>query len=327
MWRRGRRWKRLLAAIWAEVLKLDRVGVHDNFFAIGGHSLLATQAISRIRHAFDVELPLRTLFEAPTVVQLAARIEQAQRDAAGVAAPAIVAVPRDGALSLSFAQQRLWFLHQLEPESAFYNMPGAVRLEGRLDVAALRRSLNEVVRRHEALRTHFASIDGAPVQVIAPVLELALAVTDLSGWPATERDARAEGEARIEAETPFDLARGPLIRARLLRLGAEEHIALVTMHHIVSDGWSIGVLIDEVAALYAAYVEGRPSPLPELAVQYADYAHWQRQWLAGEVLDEQLAYWKEQLSGAPTLLALPTDRPRPAVQSYARRDAPFFDRQ
>ena len=303
----------LLADIWAGILGLDRVGIHDNFFDLGGHSLLATRVISTLRTDTGAELPLRVLFEAPTVAELAQRVDRAPRQSAG---PAIAPVSRDTALPLSFAQQRLWFLDQFEPGSASYNIPAPVRLVGDLDVSALTRVLNEIVRRHDALRTTFAMHDGAPVQVIAPALDLALPVTDLSALPHGERDARAEWLAQDEAQTPFDLAAGPLIRARLLRLEAHDHIVLFTVHHIVSDGWSMGVLVREVAALYGAYVQGLPSPLPELPVQYADFAHWQRQWLRGDVLQQQLDYWTGQLADAPTLLALPTDRPRPAVQTY-----------
>jgi amino acid adenylation domain-containing protein/FkbH-like protein len=300
-----------LAAIWAELLQLERIGRHDNFFELGGHSLKAVQLVSRLRQVLKVEVVLSSLFARPVLMDFAATIASASASTL----PAIEAVAREGAaLPLSFAQQRLWFLSQLQPESTFYNMPSAARLVGRLDVEALRRTLNEVVRRHETLRTHFAFVDGSPVQVIASELELALPVTDLSGLSVAERDARVEEAARIESATPFDLAQGPLVRTSLLRLGIEEHIALVTMHHIVSDGWSMGVLINEVAALYRAYKEGSPSPLPELTIQYADYAHWQRELFSGDVLDKQLSYWKEQLSGAPPLLALPTDRPRPVVQ-------------
>ncbi|HYD80084.1 MAG TPA: condensation domain-containing protein, partial [Paucimonas sp.] len=232
-------------------------------------------------------------------------------------------VPRDQELVLSFAQQRLWFLDQMEPGSAFYNIPAAMRMSGTLDAAALAYSINEIVRRHESLRTTFATVDGAPLQVIAPSLTLDLPVADLSPLPPAERDAQAQSLIRAEAQAPFDLAVGPLVRARLIRLQDTEHIVLFTMHHIVSDGWSMGVLVREVAALYAAHVQGLPSPLPPLAIQYADFAHWQRQWLAGEVLQKQLDYWTAQLAGAPTLLALPTDRPRPPVQSYRGATLPF----
>jgi amino acid adenylation domain-containing protein len=312
-----------LAAIWADILGLDKVGIHDNFFALGGHSLLATQVISKVRTAFDIDLPLRSLFEAPDLAALAAMIGLAQQAPAGALAPAITPASRTGPLALSFAQQRLWFLDQLEPGSALYNIPGAIRLTGSLDVAAFGRALNEVVRRHEALRTTFATVNDGAVQVITSALDLRLPLTDLSALPHAEREARAQWLVQDEVQTPFDLSSGPLIRARLLRLNSNEHIVLFTMHHIVSDGWSIGVLVKEVATLYAAYVQDLPSPLPELAVQYADFAQWQRQWLRGDVLAKQIDYWRTQLADSPTLLALPTDRPRPAVQTYQGASVPF----
>ncbi|HYD81243.1 MAG TPA: amino acid adenylation domain-containing protein, partial [Paucimonas sp.] len=312
-----------LAEIWAEVLRLDRVGVLDNFFELGGHSLLATQVVSKLRTAFAVDLPLRVLFEASTVETLAARIAAARQEQDGASTQPIGPTDHTAALPLSFAQQRLWFLDQFEAGSAFYNIPAAMRLAGRLDTPALAFSINEIVRRHESLRTTFTTVDGAPVQVITPSLALELPVTDLSDLPHAEREARARWLAQDEAQTPFDLRTGPLLRARLLRLQENEHIVLFTMHHIVSDGWSMGVLVREVAALYAAHVQGLPSPLPPLTIQYADFAHWQRQWLAGDTLQKQLDYWTDQLAGAPTLLALPTDRPRPPVASYRGATLPF----
>ncbi len=229
--------------------------------------------------------------------------------------PPLLPISRDKDLPLSFAQQRLWFLDHLEPDSPLYNIGTAVRLTGPLDVMALKASLNEIVRRHEVLRTVFLTVDGKPAQLIRPELTLPLPVVDLRGRPAAEREAEALLRATEDVRHGFDLSRGPLIRASLLRLDEEEHIALLTMHHIVSDGWSAGVLIREVAALYDAFSKGRPSPLPELPIQYVDYAHWQRQWLRGEVLESQLAYWKQQLKGPPPRLELPADRPRPAVQT------------
>jgi amino acid adenylation domain-containing protein len=305
----------VLAEIWAELLKVERVGARDSFFALGGQSLLATRVASRVRDVFGVELPVRVLFEGPTVAELAAAVE-ALRGADAPRLPAIVAAGRTGPLPLSFAQERLWFLDRLQPGSAFYNIPLALRLHGELDVAALERALGETVRRHESLRTVFAEADGAPVQVVAPFRGFALAVEDLSALADEEREAALRGRVAEEGTRPFDLAAGPLFRAGLVRLGEEEHVLLLCMHHAVSDGWSLGVLLGELAALYAAYREGAGSPLPEPALQYADYAVWQRENLRGEVLDGQVAWWKAQLAGAPALLELPTDRPRPAVQSY-----------
>ena len=216
---------------------------------------------------------------------------------------------------LSYSQQRLWFLHQMDPDSAFYNIPAVVHLAGHLDVRALRRAIDEIVRRHEVLRTSFLTLNGQPVQAILPPHTLNISTTDLTALPQTERAAEAQRLAGSEAQRPFDLSLGPLLRVCLLRLAPAEHVVMLTMHHIISDGWSMNLLVQEISTLYTAYGEGAASPLAELAVQYADYAQWQRQHLSGEVLDEQLDYWRTQLSGAETL-ELPTDRPRPAVQSY-----------
>lgn len=304
----------LLAAIWSQVLGVERVGIYDNFFQLGGHSLLATQVVSRIREAFQVEMPLRRLFEAPTVVGLAESIDVGR--GAGLLASPIVPVPRDGELPLSFAQQRLWFIDQLEPGGSVYNFPAAVRLKGPLNVAALKHSLHEIVKRHEALRTTFAIVDGRPVQVIAPLLTLPLPIVDLRYLSETEREFEVQRRATNEAQRPFDLAEGPLVRTTVLRLGENEHVGLLTMHHIVSDGWSTGILIREMAVLYDAFCSDRPASLPQLPIQYADFAHWQRDWLQGEVLETQLSYWKRQLLGAPPLLELLADHPRPAVQTF-----------
>jgi amino acid adenylation domain-containing protein len=302
----------LLAGVFAQLLGIERVGVHDSFFNLGGHSLLATQLISRVREIFKVEVPLRNLFEIPTVRALAERIERAMKEGHATVVPAIERVRREQPLPLSYAQQRLWFLDQLEPHSSTYNIPGALRLMGRLNIAALEQSLNEVVRRHEALRTTFALFDEQPVQVITDAQPLKLEIVELQGLANSEREAKTSHLTTEEARRPFDLQRGPLLRTRLLRLGEEEHVLLCTMHHIGSDGWSLGVFFREVAALYEAYCLGAASPLSELGVQYADYAVWQREWLQGEVLEEQLSYWREQLRDAPAL-ELPVDRPRPAV--------------
>ncbi|MDZ7269872.1 MAG: amino acid adenylation domain-containing protein [candidate division KSB1 bacterium] len=305
----------ILAGIWSQVLRVGKVGAFDNFFDLGGHSLLATQVVSRVRDVLRVELPLRDIFEFPTLAGLAEKIEILSA-AQGVEAPPIRPVPRTPELPLSFAQQRLWFLDQLEPNSPFYNIPEAVRLTGGLEAALLEKSLNEIVRRHEVLRTTFVTLDGKPRQVIAPALTIPLKLIDLSPLPAAEREAEARRLARHEAQQPFDLSTGPLLRATLLRLQPDEHVMLLTLHHIISDDWSTSVLIQEMAVLYEAFSKGKPSPLPELPVQYADFAAWQRQWLQGEVLAAQLDYWKRQLHGIPALLELPTDRPRPAMQSY-----------
>jgi len=306
----------LLAQIWAQLLDLERVGVDDNFFDLGGHSLLATQAVSRMREAFQVEISLRRLFEVPTVAGLAESIEAARQAGQDLLAPPILPVPRNGDLALSFAQQRLWFFDQLEPGLSAYNIPAAVSLKGPFNLAALEQSLNEIVQRHESLRTTFKKVEGRPTQVIAPTLTIKLPVVDLRNLPAHERDIEVRRLITAEAQRPFDLSKGPLIRGTVLRLADEEHVGLLTMHHIVSDGWSTGLLVRELATLYVALCAGGSSPLPKLPIQYADFAHWQRQWLQGEVLESQIAYWKDRLAGAPALIDLPTDLPRPAVQTF-----------
>ncbi len=306
----------MIAGIWAEVLKLDQVGMADDFFELGGHSLLATQVVSRIRQAFQVELPLRALFEAPTVAGLAERTEALGREKQGLEAPPITRVQRDQALPLSFAQQRLWFLDQLEPNNPLYNVPHIARLSGRLNVGVLEKTLNEIVRRHETLRTRFESVGDQPVQVIAPSLTLPLTIVDLTGTPEGDRETEARKRAMEEVKQPFHLATGPLLRASLLKLSDDDHVLVLNTHHIISDRWSLGVLSQELAALYEAFLENKPSPLPELTIQYVDYAVWQRQYLSGSVLDEQLAYWKQQLEGAPPVLEIPTDRPRQALENF-----------
>jgi amino acid adenylation domain-containing protein len=305
-----------IAGIWAEVLGVEKVGIHDSFFELGGHSLLATQVISRVRAALQTELPFRAFFEAPTVASLAARVEAPQAADRALLPPALRPAGREGELPLSFAQQRLWFIDQLEPGLSAYNVPLAICLTGPLDVAALEQSLNEIIRRHEALRTTFPALNGQPRQLIAPARTLALLVIDLQSLPATERDGVAQRLIAEEAHTPFELAHGPLLRVVLLRSDAEGHVLLLTMHHIISDDWSVGVLFEELGSLYAAFSHGKPSPLLELPFQYADYAVWQRQWLQGEALECQLTHWKKALEGAPAVLELPTGRPRPPVQDF-----------
>jgi amino acid adenylation domain-containing protein len=301
-----------IADIWSELLHVKRIGLDDNFFDLGGHSLLATQAISRIRDLFKVEIPLRKFVETPTLRALALEVEARLLSGAQVLLPPIRQVSRDEDLPLSFAQQRLWFLHRLEPDSSFYNMHAAFSLEGQLNIPALERCFNEIIRRHEVLRTTFAEVDGYPVPVVTPALEFRIDVDDLSGMESVEI------ERRIHAETQrsFSLARGPLLRVRVMRVAEEEHLVVFVVHHIAADGWSMGVIVREVAALYEAYARGDESPLPELPIQYADFAHWQRSWLRDEVLASQLDYWRKELAGAPTVLELPGDRPRPPVQTF-----------
>jgi natural product biosynthesis luciferase-like monooxygenase protein/amino acid adenylation domain-containing protein len=302
----------VLAGIWAEVLGLETVGRDDAFFELGGHSLLATRVMARVEQAFGVKLPLRAIFEHGTVAGLAERIDTAE---AGDARPPVVPVRRDGPLPLSFAQQRLWFLWEMEPESASYNMPYALRLRGALDADALERALTGLVARHESLRTRFMNVDGRPVQTFDAPAPLPLPVDDIRHLPQAERTAEGRRRAREEARRPFDLIRGPVVRARLVRMADDEHLLLVTVHHIVSDGWSLGVIFRELGALYQAFRDGEASPLAPLPVQYGDFAAWQHAHLEGEVLARQVDFWRGHLSGAPALLELPTDRPRPATQS------------
>jgi amino acid adenylation domain-containing protein len=305
-----------VAQLWADVLHTEQISVHDNFFELGGHSLLATQVIARVRSLFQLELAMRDLFEAPTIAELAAWIATRRADDAPRSIPAIRPVARDAELVPSFSQQRLWFFEQLDPGTPTYNIALAIHLTGALHEVALEQSLDEIVRRHEALRTTFAASDGQPVQVILPHQRVALPVIDIQHLPPPKRAAATQRLMSAEARAPFDLTRGPLIRATLLRLGADAQILLLTMHHIVSDGWSLDVLFGELSALYTAYAAGSSAALPELAIQYADFAQWQREWLRGEVIDAQLAYWRAQLGGQLPLLDLPTDRPRPALQTF-----------
>ncbi|WP_152622593.1 non-ribosomal peptide synthetase, partial [Archangium violaceum] len=308
--------ERRLAQLWSEVLTAPRIGIHDNFFELGGHSLLATQALSRIRTAFKAELPLREFFESPTIAALALKLDPSLEASQGTQAPPLTRVSREGPLPLSFAQQRLWFLDQLQPGGSFYIVPTALRLEGTLDVPALENSLSALVRRHESLRTTFQSERGQPTQVIAPPGPLPLQVVDLRSLPSARREAEVHKHTTQEAQRPFDLGRGPLLRALLLRVGEQQHVLMLTLHHIISDGWSMGVLVRDLAAFYQAFSRGLPASLPELPVQYADYAAWQHGWLQGEVLKKQLGWWRQRLADAPRALELPTDKPRPPVQTH-----------
>jgi amino acid adenylation domain-containing protein len=314
----------LLAEIWADVLGLPGVARGDRFLDIGGHSLIAAQVVARIQEAFGVDLALDRIFDAPSLAALAAEIDEARAAGAGLEAPPLERRPREGPPPLSFAQERLWFLHQLAPADPSYNIPIAVRLAGPLDAPALEAALREVARRHETLRTVFVETDAGPAQSIRPEPALDLPEIDLSGLPAEIRAAETERIVVEGALRPFDLATGPLVRASLLRLEPEQHVLLVALHHVVADGWSMGVMVREAGALYSAFLEGRldgrPSPLPELPVQYADYAIWERGWLRGAALASRLAAARRRLEGMPEMLELPTDRPRPAVRT-SRGDA------
>ncbi len=302
-----------LAEAWGSVLGIDRVGVADNFFDLGGHSLLATQVISRVRDALGIDLPLRTLFESPTISGMAREAEHVLRSGSAASMPALEPRSRTGFAAASFAQQRLWFLDRLDPGRPWYNIATAVHLSGPIHLDALRRAFHALVCRHESLRTIFGEVDGRPVQVIASApLDCTISVLDLSQDRNAEINALKQ--ARNEAFRPFDLAKGPLFRVSVFKVGLDEHLVLVTTHHAVSDGWSIGILVREVAALYESIRLGNPSPLPPLPVQYADFADRQREWLEAGHLDDQLAAFKNVLMGVPAL-DLPVDRPRPALPS------------
>lgn len=308
-----------LAEIWAEVLKLGRIGVTTSFFRAGGHSLLVTQVISRVQQTFGVKLPIRSLFERPTIEQFARQIEQAQREKQEEAFPFVHRNPSRELLPLSFAQESLWFLHKLKPDSPFYNMPFAMQIRGALNIQALNQALAELVERHEVLRTTFPTVNEQPIQVIASAQHTIagrLAVIDLSSLPEHVRTAQASELVSVEASQSFDLEHGPLMRARLFRVSKDEHIFTLTLHHIVFDGQSMDIFTQELSSLYRSYVTNQPSSLAPLAIQYADYALWQRERLQGEVLDKQSAYWSQQLKDVPELLAIPADYPRSPIQSF-----------
>jgi aspartate racemase len=312
-----------LAAIWRQVLQLDHVDHADNFFWLGGHSLLATRIISRIRETFRVELPVRSLFESPTLAELSQRIESAMRSGASMAAPPIKALPDDEQLPLSYAQQRLWFLNQLMPDSNAYNLPAEMVIDAQINVTAFQQALTEVMRRHEALRTTFVLSGAQPLQHINPPAPFDLPLVDLRALSTAEQRAVTERLQQESELRPFDLQAGPLVRAKLVRTDEQEYLFLLNMHHIVSDGWSMGVLLHEIETLYDSFTRGVPSPLPELEVQYADYARWQRDWLDGETLKQEVAFWKEQLEGAPTLLELETDHPRQLLRKLRGAQHPI----
>ncbi len=317
----GDRVEREIRELFREVLDVERVDPSDDLFELGGHSLTVFRLATRIREAFGVRLAVSRLFTDSTPAGLAAVIRGMARDDSGL--PPVHRVPRDGPLPLSLAQQRLWVLHQLTPGLTTYHIPAGLRLRGRLDLPALAAALMEILRRQEALRTCFPLRDGEPVQSIAPPAPPVLCEIDLSGVAAGERDTEARRVATAEAARPFDLERGPLLRLALLRLGPEDHLLFLVVHHLVSDGWSTALFLRELSALYGAFIRGEPSPLPEPPVQYADWAVWQREQLQGEVLDAHLRWWTERLAGAPRVLELPTDRPRPPVESPAGAGVPL----
>jgi natural product biosynthesis luciferase-like monooxygenase protein/amino acid adenylation domain-containing protein len=310
-----------VAGLFSELLGVERVGAHDDFFALGGHSLLASRLASRVRDRFGAELPLRALFESPTPAGLARLVAPESAERTG-ARPPLQPAPPGTERPLSFGQQRLWFLDRMEPGSPAYNVPLAVRLTGALDPAVLASVLAEIERRHEVLRTTFPAFDGRATLAVQPPALHPIPAVDLSSLPAEARLIEARRIAVLGSRRPFDLERGPVWRALLVTLGPEDFAAVVTLHHIVADGWALGVLLRELGTLYAAFAAGRPSPLPALPIQYADFAWWQRSWLAGEVLEAQLAWWRERLAGL-TAFELPIDRPRPPVQTWRGALVPF----
>ncbi len=303
----------VIAGVWSDVLGLEQVGIEDDFFELGGHSLLATRIISRIRSAFEIELPLQALFEGPTVAELA-QVATAACQRQSLQAPPLQALPRGEDFPLSFAQERLWFLDQLNPGSAAYNVPIAHRFCGAFAVAAFAAALDTVVARHEILRTVFPEVDGEPVQRMLPELHIELPVVALSALTKADREREMERLLAHQASQPFDLAQGPLLRALLVRLAAEDVVVAVSLHHIVSDAWSSGLLIDEIERSYASLRRGEQPALPALPLQYADFSKWQRDWLRGEVLERHLAFWTDRLEGAPQSICMPVDRRREEIE-------------
>lgn len=311
----------LLANLWMQILKREQIGIHDNFFTLGGHSLLATQLAARIRDTFEVELPLRIIFETPTVATLAQRLLLLRHD--DDSHLSLQPASREQELPLSFAQQRLWFLDQLSPGLSNYNIPVAIHLTGQLDLDALQQSFDQLIARHEVLRTTFQPVQGRPTQVIAAELVAPIAVVNLQNMPLEVRSAEAERQMQTVAHQPFHLAQGPLIRMLLIYLDEHEHILVLVLHHIIADAWSLDICVRELAVLYEAFTSGIPATLSDLPIQYADFAVWQRTWLEGTVLDQQLGYWKTQLGSELPTLALATDRPRPPVQTFRGASQPL----
>ncbi|MGH3997693.1 MAG: condensation domain-containing protein, partial [Pseudonocardiaceae bacterium] len=306
-----------LADIWAQVLGIEQVGIHDNFFELGGDSIVSIQVMSRVRVALGVELSPRVLFVDPTVAGLAAAVSQSVVSQSVVCDSApIGVVDRVGELPLSFAQQRLWFLDEFTPGGSGYVSAFALRLSGQLDLDALNAAFTGLVARHESLRTTFEALDGHGVQVIHPPYRMSVPVADLSALAQPQRDLELTRMLAAHASQSLDLSRGPLLRAGVIRLSGSEHVLSVALHHIITDGWSMGVVLGELGVLYSAAVCGQDADLPVLGVQYVDYAVWQRELLSGPALDDALGYWREQLVGVPAL-ELPTDRPRPPVATSA----------
>ncbi|AMO93232.1 D-alanine--poly(phosphoribitol) ligase, subunit 1 [Collimonas fungivorans] len=308
--------ERVLSRIWTELLGLECIPVSSNFFSMGGQSLSGSQVISKVKDAFQVEMRLEELFEAPTIRSLASRIDEAMQQGTVVSGQCISRRVGDGPVPLSFAQRGIWFLEQLEPRSGLYSISGSLRIQGGLDVALFEQALNEVVRRHESLRTNFVLEKGVPMQIVAPSLHIAPQFEDLNVLESHTAELQLRRFMQEETRHTFDLAAGPLLRVRVVCLSEVDQVVLLTMHHIVSDGWSMGLLIREIGLLYRAFAAGQSPNLPELSIQYGDYAAWQHATLAGGVWRQRLASWVDLLRGTPAVLELPTDRPRPTVQDH-----------
>lgn len=304
-----------LAEIWQEILGVAPTTPEVNFFELGGNSLTASQVVARIRSMFEVNFPLQDFFVAPSLAEIAVKLDLLTQQQSLFIMPAIVPVSRDQALPLSFSQERMWFVHHLDQASTAYNVVGALRLQGKFDQAAMQQSLNQLIARHESLRTTFPAIEGRPIQRIASNLEITITTYDLNQWPEGEQETKIEQILTSEASSPFDIESGPLLRVALLKVGAQENIMLLNMHHLITDGWSMTVFGQELLEIYKGLVSGITVNLPPLQLQFADYAYWQRQWLQGEVLEAHLNYWRRQLTDV-TPLNLPTDHPRPAIQTY-----------
>ncbi|MGL5836343.1 MAG: amino acid adenylation domain-containing protein, partial [Waterburya sp.] len=314
----------ILATIWADVLGVEQVGINDSFFALGGHSLLATQVVSRIRQTLSIEIPLQSLFENPTIATLAQTIAEYQNQGAELSKYQTISPRKGDNAPLSFAQQRLWFLAQLEPNNPFYTIPWSVRLSGDLNISVLQQALDAIVAHHEVLHTNYLAENGNAIQVVAVPKLVELPIIDLQQYGQAEQEAQVQKLLLQKSQQTFDLSSDMMLRGCLLKLAPQEHILLLVMHHIAADGWSIGILWKQLTQLYQAFIDGQPNPLAKLPIQHADYAAWQREWLSGKILEQQLSYWQQQLAGAKPLLELPTDRPRPAVQTYRGASQSFI---
>ena len=308
--------EKILAEIWADAFGLDRVGIHDNFFKLGGHSLLAIRVIARMRTTLGVEVPMKVIFEAPTIAAIAEKLRNSRMTHRAVTPPPIVRSSRENPIPLSFAQQRLWLLDQLEPGNRVHHIPTLVRLKGALNIEVLSAALNEIVRRHEILRTSFPATDGHPYQMISPPAPVLLEKVDLRNVLQEVRDETLQKYVDLHTQEPFDLAHGPLFRVALYIVEKQHYVLCLTVHHIICDAWSVPLFIREINILYSAFLNGKASPLPELPLQYADVAAWERGWLRDEVLEHHIQYWRQTLEGAPQTLDLPTDFPRPSTQSF-----------